>query len=160
MLVRKVRELAAKRVEVEDNMGLFGSGSGVGDKDKKTRRRVQIEESLMEVAHTMTDNMICKMESKSFIRGAYYLATQLLTRAYHQGMLNIKIRGTLYEFYGALIGDRYPRFKRRSPSSKSCRGASGQEQAVYYIPSMSQIACGLCAYHYSYLLETLANGIG
>jgi hypothetical protein len=27
------------------------------------------------------------MESKTFIRGAYYLATELLTRAYHQGML-------------------------------------------------------------------------
>jgi hypothetical protein len=31
------------------------------------------------------DNMICKMENKTFIRGAYYFATQLLTRAYHQG---------------------------------------------------------------------------
>lgn len=30
--------------------------------------------------------MICKMESRYFIRGAYYLATQLLTRAYHQGI--------------------------------------------------------------------------
>ncbi|KJF60279.1 acyltransferase [Coccidioides immitis RS] len=34
----------------------------------------------------MIDNMICKMESKTFIRGAYYLCTQLLTRAYHQGI--------------------------------------------------------------------------
>lgn len=30
--------------------------------------------------------MICKMDSKYFIRGAYYFATQLLTRAYHQGI--------------------------------------------------------------------------
>jgi len=29
--------------------------------------------------------MICKMESKRFIRGASYMCTQLLTRAYHQG---------------------------------------------------------------------------
>ena len=39
-----------------------------------------------EVADKLTDNMICKFESKAFIRGAYYLITQLLTRAYHQGI--------------------------------------------------------------------------
>ncbi|KAF2473876.1 glycerol-3-phosphate acyltransferase [Lindgomyces ingoldianus] len=92
MLVSKVRELAAKRVDVEAIEGLLGEevreGLDVraGEKDKRVRRRVQIEESLMDVAETLTDNMICKMESKSFIRGAYYLTTQLLTRAYHQGV--------------------------------------------------------------------------
>ncbi|KAF2188102.1 acyltransferase-domain-containing protein [Zopfia rhizophila CBS 207.26] len=90
MLVSKIRELAAKRVDVEANEGLLREeareGLRVGEKDRMVRRRVQIEESLMEVAETLTDNMICKMESKSFIRGAYYLATQLLTRAYHQGV--------------------------------------------------------------------------
>jgi hypothetical protein len=86
MLVKKVRELAAKRVELEASEGLLGDDAAVGDKDARVARRVQIEESLMEVAETWTENMICKMESKRFIRGAYYLATQLLTRAYHQGM--------------------------------------------------------------------------
>ncbi|KAF2739013.1 acyltransferase-domain-containing protein [Polyplosphaeria fusca] len=90
MLVTKVRELAAKRAEVEANEGLLGeeamNGRGVGEKDRRVKRRIQIEESLLEVAESITDNMICKMESKSFIRGAYYLATQLLTRAYHQGV--------------------------------------------------------------------------
>ncbi|KAF1992855.1 acyltransferase-domain-containing protein [Amniculicola lignicola CBS 123094] len=88
MLVKKVRELANKRVEVEIAEGLLveGAQDGIGGKDARTRRRVQIEESLMEVSETLTDQMICKMESKSFIRGAYYLATQLLTRAYHQGV--------------------------------------------------------------------------
>ncbi|KAF1846631.1 acyltransferase-domain-containing protein [Cucurbitaria berberidis CBS 394.84] len=91
MLVAKVRELATKRVEVEAKEGLLGeeaqNGSGgVGEQDRKLKRRVQIEESLMEVSETWTDGMICKMESKGFIRGAYYLATQLLTRAYHQGV--------------------------------------------------------------------------
>lgn len=94
MLVGKVRDLAAKRVEVEATEGLLGEEemngqNKVGEKDRRTRRRVQIEESLMEVCETMTDNMICKMESKSFIRGAYYLATQLLTRAYHQGVFSL-----------------------------------------------------------------------
>lgn len=90
MLVSKVRELATKRVEVEATDGLLGEQaqheSGVGEKDRKLKRRVQIEESLMEVSETWTDGMICKMESKGFIRGAYYFATQLLTRAYHQGV--------------------------------------------------------------------------
>jgi len=91
MLVNKVRDLATRRVEVEAKEGLLGEdvmngGEGVGKSDKKRRRRMQIEESLMEVSETLTDNMICKMESKRFIRGAYYLATQLLTRAYHQGI--------------------------------------------------------------------------
>jgi hypothetical protein len=90
MLVAKVRELAAKRVEVEAAEGLLGedaqNGGGVGEKDRKRKRREQIEESLMEVSDAWTDKMICKMESKGFIRGAYYFATQLLTRAYHQGV--------------------------------------------------------------------------
>ncbi|KAJ2905465.1 putative Glycerol-3-phosphate acyltransferase [Zalerion maritima] len=34
----------------------------------------------------LLDSMICKFESKRFIRGAYYLVTQLLLRAYHQGI--------------------------------------------------------------------------
>ncbi|KAH7116012.1 glycerol-3-phosphate acyltransferase-like protein [Dendryphion nanum] len=86
MLVSKVRELASKRVDVEAQDGLLGSEENVGIKDKRVKRRVQIEESLMEVADTLTDQMICKMESKRHIRGAYYLATSLLTRAYHQGV--------------------------------------------------------------------------
>lgn len=38
------------------------------------------------MAEKLTDNMICKFESKPFIRGAYYLVTQLTLRAYHQGI--------------------------------------------------------------------------
>jgi 1-acyl-sn-glycerol-3-phosphate acyltransferase len=90
MLVAKIKELAMKRVEMEADDGLLGEearlGDTVGEKDRKTKRRVQIEESLMEVSDAWTDKMICKMESKRFIRGAYYFATQLLTRAYHQGV--------------------------------------------------------------------------
>ncbi|KAH8728699.1 hypothetical protein GQ44DRAFT_782511 [Phaeosphaeriaceae sp. PMI808] len=90
MLVAKVRELAVKRAEAEAKDGLLGeeaqNGDSLGEKNRKRKRTVQIEESLMEVCDTWTDGMICKMESKGFIRGAYYLATQLLTRAYHQGV--------------------------------------------------------------------------
>jgi hypothetical protein len=100
MLVSKVRELASRRVDVEAKEGLLGEEvrkgvEGVGEKDRKLSRRIRIEESLLEVADTMTDNMICKMESKSFIRSAYYLATQLLTRAYHQGGLFVLRKETL-----------------------------------------------------------------
>ena len=80
----KIRELAEKRVQVEEVEGLLVE-NGLKDK-KKAKRREELEESLRQVAHEITDNMICKMESKMFIRGAYYLSAQLLTRAYHQGI--------------------------------------------------------------------------
>ena len=89
-LQRKISELAAKRVEVEIHEGLLGPKGLEGEeqehrKRRKDRRRA-IEGQLREVAEDWTDKMICKMESKYFIRSAYYLVTQLLTRAYHQGI--------------------------------------------------------------------------
>lgn len=84
ILQSKIAELAEKRVLVEENQGLFQKSV----KDyalKRAQRRASIEESLQEVAEKLTDEMICKFESKTFIRGAYYLCSQLLTRAYHQG---------------------------------------------------------------------------
>lgn len=94
MLKAKIRELAAQRVEVEDREeGRFGGAreSGGGEKARrrgakeKERRRREVQTQLEEVVEGMTDDMICKMESKRFIRGAYYLCAQILTRAYHQG---------------------------------------------------------------------------
>ena len=78
-LVAKIRDLAARRVDVEIEQGLVSS------EDAKSSRNVQLETQLTELAEQWSDGMICKMESKRFIRGAYYLCTQLLTRAYHQG---------------------------------------------------------------------------
>jgi hypothetical protein len=85
ILQRKISELAETRLAVEENSGLLRRD----DKDfaqKRAQRKANLEESLQEVADQLTDRMICKFESKRFIRGAYYLCTQLLTRAYHQGM--------------------------------------------------------------------------
>lgn len=83
MLKSRIRELAQRRVDVERDEGLLGEGE---KRDRRCQqRRHEIEQSLEEVAADLTDKMICKMESKRFIRGAYYFATQLLTRAYHQG---------------------------------------------------------------------------
>ncbi|EON97609.1 putative glycerol-3-phosphate acyltransferase protein [Phaeoacremonium minimum UCRPA7] len=85
LLQAKIAELAEKRVAVEEKEGLINKD----DKDffmKRAQRRSTIEHGLQAVAEKWTDNMICKFESKTFIRGAYYLVTQLLTRAYHQGI--------------------------------------------------------------------------
>lgn len=84
MLRRKIEDLACRRVRLEQDEGLLeAEGSAEGGQEK---RKLQIEETLREVALEMTDAMICKMESRTFIRGAYYICTQLLTRAYHQGI--------------------------------------------------------------------------
>lgn len=90
MLQAKISDLAKKRVEVEIHEDALGPKGLAGEeqsvKERRMKRRREIEEQLNEVAEEWTDSMICKMESRPFIRGAYYLATQLLTRAYHQGI--------------------------------------------------------------------------
>ncbi|GAB1318629.1 Phospholipid/glycerol acyltransferase domain-containing protein [Madurella fahalii] len=85
LLQAKISQLADMRLAVEEKEGLLNKD----DKDfmlKRTQRRAVLVQSLQEVAESLTDNMICKFESKPFIRGAYYLVTQLLLRAYHQGI--------------------------------------------------------------------------
>jgi len=85
LLQTKISQLADMRLAVEEKEGLLNKY----DKDfqaKRTQRRAVLVQSLQEVAEHLTDNMICKFESKTFIRGAYYITTQLLLRAYHQGI--------------------------------------------------------------------------
>ncbi|KAK5996968.1 Acyl-CoA:dihydroxyacetonephosphateacyltransferase-like protein [Cladobotryum mycophilum] len=85
LLQKRIAQLAKNRLIVEEQQGLLNKA----DKDyatKRTQRRSALESSIQEVAEKLTDDMICKMESKTFIRGAYYMVTQLLTRAYHQGI--------------------------------------------------------------------------
>ncbi|OTA63243.1 acyltransferase [Hypoxylon sp. EC38] len=85
LLQARISQLADRRLEIEEKEGWLRKD----DKDyvtKKAQRRAVIESSIQEVAEKMTNDMICKFESKTFIRGAYYLVTQLLTRAYHQGI--------------------------------------------------------------------------
>lgn len=84
-LQSRISQLAEGRVAVEEKEGILSKS----DKDydvKRVQRRTAIETGLQQVADKITDEMICKMESKAFIRGAYYMTTQLLTRAYHQGI--------------------------------------------------------------------------
>ncbi|CAM1511006.1 Fc.00g085190.m01.CDS01 [Cosmosporella sp. VM-42] len=85
LLQKRIVKLAEDRVAVEEKEGLLNKN----DKDYETKRSQRLnalEAGLQEVADKLTDDMICKLESKTFIRGAYYLVTQLLTRAYHQGI--------------------------------------------------------------------------
>ncbi|KAI1748433.1 acyltransferase-domain-containing protein [Xylaria castorea] len=85
LLRARISQLADKRLAVEEDEGWLRRD----DQDyavKRANRRAVIESGIRDVAHRMTDHMICKFESKTFIRGAYYLCTQLLTRAYHQGI--------------------------------------------------------------------------
>ncbi|THY71058.1 acyltransferase [Aureobasidium pullulans] len=77
-LQAKISELAHKRLDVEIAEGTLPN-------HKVEDRRKELEAQLVQVADSWTDQMICKMDSRRFIRGAYYFATQLLTRAYHQG---------------------------------------------------------------------------
>ncbi|KAI5198422.1 acyltransferase [Aureobasidium subglaciale] len=78
-LQARISELTHKRLDVEIAEGTLPAY-------KVEDRRKEMEAQLVQVADSWTDQMICKMDSRRFIRGAYYFATQLLTRAYHQGI--------------------------------------------------------------------------
>lgn len=83
LLQDRISQLADMRLEVEEKQGWLRKD----DHAKRTQRRSALISGLREVAEKWTNDMICKLESKPFIRSAYYLVTQLLTRAYHQGTL-------------------------------------------------------------------------
>ncbi|PKS05896.1 hypothetical protein jhhlp_007727 [Lomentospora prolificans] len=85
LLQSRIAELASKRLAVEENQGLLDK-QDANYALKRSQRRSDLEAGLQQVAEKLTDNMICKFESKAFIRGAYYLVTQLTLRAYHQGI--------------------------------------------------------------------------
>jgi hypothetical protein len=85
ILQKRITELALKRIDIEEKEGLLNPDDPMYAAKRNTRKGV-LEHNLQELAEKMTGDMICKMESRPFIRGAYYMCTQLLTRAYHQGM--------------------------------------------------------------------------
>ncbi|CAG8977163.1 hypothetical protein HYALB_00003384 [Hymenoscyphus albidus] len=85
ILQKRITELAEKRLAIEEKEGLLVPGEE-GYEAKKNQRRNVLQHNLQELSEKMTGDMICKMESKPFIRGAYYMCSQLLTRAYHQGI--------------------------------------------------------------------------
>ncbi|KAH8203707.1 hypothetical protein TruAng_002120 [Truncatella angustata] len=85
LLQTRISQLADMRIQVEEKEGWIKQGDPKYT-IKKAQRRSEIEHGLQQVTERLTNDMICKFESKTFIRGAYYLCTQLLTRAYHQGI--------------------------------------------------------------------------
>ncbi|EDN92484.1 hypothetical protein SS1G_08347 [Sclerotinia sclerotiorum 1980 UF-70] len=89
ILQKRITELAEKRIEIEELEGLLNRDDPLYH-TKRSQRKSAIEHSLQELSEKLTSDMICKMESRPFIRGAYYLCTQLLTRAYHQGAMWIR----------------------------------------------------------------------
>ena len=100
ILKKQIASLAAQRVEFEEVQGLLGEHV---IEPQRMKRKQEVEQSLEEVASSWTDAMICKLESKAFIRGAYYMSTQLLTRAYHQGTIGFTF------FLSRLYGSACPR---------------------------------------------------
>ncbi|KAG9236341.1 acyltransferase [Amylocarpus encephaloides] len=85
ILQKRITELAEKRIAIEEAEGLLNK-KDAGYEAKRNQRRGVLVHDLEELAEKMTGDMICKMESRPFIRSAYYFCTQLLTRAYHQGI--------------------------------------------------------------------------
>ena len=129
ILQKRISELAAKRIEVEEKEGLLNKEDKMFA-SKRAQRRACIEQSLQEVAEKLTDDMICKMESKTFIRGAYYLCTELLTRAYHQGMSAAlcQVSEPRYLTDGML---RDTRVQRRGSTLARSRCEGGKEKAQH-----------------------------
>ena len=143
LLQDKITELANRRLVVEEKEGLLAINEGRTLDDKRARRRSEIEDNLREVVDTMMENMICKMESKTFIRGAYYMCTQLLTRAYHQGKIPT-ILLLLSQANAKRNSHRHPCIQRRSPTPEICSRDCCQKEAVDCFPAVSQVPCGLC----------------
>lgn len=68
VLRQKVESLAERRVQREGELGLFkGEDGAVG----RERRKGELVRQLAEVADGIVDGMICKFESKPFIRVSF-----------------------------------------------------------------------------------------
>lgn len=81
ILQQKMEQLTEARLKVEEDQSLLDTKSPTFVSDR-ARRKAEISTSLAEFTDKLLDNMVCKMESKTFIRSAFYGATQVLTRAY------------------------------------------------------------------------------
>ncbi|KAJ9613279.1 hypothetical protein H2200_003221 [Cladophialophora chaetospira] len=82
LLRQKVVDLTEERLKTEENEHLLDSTSPTYLADREKRRH-EITSQLLDITADMLDKMVCKMESKTYIRSAFYGATQLLTRAYN-----------------------------------------------------------------------------
>ena len=81
LLRQKIVDLAEQRLDLEEKEHLLDNTS-LAYLSEKEQRRHEITSQLIEITGDMLDRMVCKMESKPYIRTAFYGVTQLLTRAY------------------------------------------------------------------------------
>ncbi|KIW82119.1 hypothetical protein Z517_05146 [Fonsecaea pedrosoi CBS 271.37] len=81
LLRQKIVELTEERLKVEEKEHLLDTTSPMYLPEREKRRH-EITSQLIEITADMLDKMVCKMESKMYIRAAFYGTTQLLTRAY------------------------------------------------------------------------------
>lgn len=81
ILKQKLVELTEARLEVEEKEALLDPASPNYLHDREKRRH-EITSQLIGITGEKLDYMMCKMESKPYIRSAFYGATQLLTRVY------------------------------------------------------------------------------
>jgi hypothetical protein len=86
LLQERIEDLATQRLAVEEREGLLRGKDDKNYAATREKRRAALVGGLREVADQLTDGMICKFESRTFIRSAYYLVSQLILRAYHQGI--------------------------------------------------------------------------
>ncbi|RMZ75652.1 hypothetical protein DV737_g5170, partial [Chaetothyriales sp. CBS 132003] len=75
ILRQRLLDLTERRLALEEQQGLV-------DVHTRGKRKDEIIDSLVEVTQDMVDKMMCKMENRGFVRGAFWATTQLLTRAY------------------------------------------------------------------------------
>ncbi|KKA29376.1 hypothetical protein TD95_004039 [Thielaviopsis punctulata] len=86
LLTDRIAELTNERVSQEDSEGHFGPATADKYASLKEKRRLEVRRGLEDVTDKLLDNMMVKFDSKAFVRGGAYLATQLTLRAYHQGI--------------------------------------------------------------------------
>ncbi|KAL5601396.1 uncharacterized protein BROUX77_005645 [Berkeleyomyces rouxiae] len=86
LLRDRIEDLTNDRLGKEDAQGCFGPPGTEAHARLKAKRRADIVSGLEDVADKIVDNMMVKYESKTFLRGGAYLATQLTLSAYHQGI--------------------------------------------------------------------------
>ncbi|PHH54823.1 Glycerol-3-phosphate acyltransferase [Ceratocystis fimbriata CBS 114723] len=86
LLRDRIAELSNNRLVKEDTEGCFGTPGTKKHARLRARRQADIISGLEDVADKMIENMMVKFESKAFLRGGAYLATQLTLSAYHQGI--------------------------------------------------------------------------
>lgn len=87
MLQRIMQEENARWTKHIQEQGWFSGPERNPDYERDHKRWIERNADCYEyMVNEYLDNMICKMESKTFIRSSYYLVTQLLLRAYHQGI--------------------------------------------------------------------------